>query len=91
MHNSLTGTLLLFSNVQYQFGLCANQILGKDRQMLSQDVVCSNEMEPDADCIPQLWLKEIGHSNTAACQLFGPRKRMENRCPIKCPGRRVLY
>lgn len=58
-----------------------HQVLGKDKQMLSQAVVCSNVMKPNADCVPQHRLKEIGHSSTAPSQLFVPSEGMKNRCP----------
>lgn len=68
-----------------------SKLLRKDKGMFSQTVMSSNEMKPNADCIPQHWLREIGHSAAASGQLFVPSKGMENRCHIKCPGMGAVY
>lgn len=69
----------------------ASKLLGKDKGMFSQAAVSANEMKPNADCIPQPWLREIGHRDAAPGQLFVPSKGMENRCHIKCPGMGAVY
>lgn len=96
-----TGSLSYASSVQlnscllYLFCVQSDRYTSKlqaeDKRVLSQATVSSNEMKPNADCIPQHWRREIGCNGTAASQLSVPSKGMKNRCHLKCPGMRAVY